>query len=335
MTEIVYRPPRPEELADCALVWHVATDDYMRKLNRPLPPPVLDRLVLLLQHLFATDPERFIVAAQPSHGRRRDTILGFGIAVQREHVWFLSQLYVLPDFQNAGIGHSMLRLILPSDGGEDRTGVHGGQEAAARPGVLATTTDSAQPASNGLYSGLGIVPRMPLFNLVGRPTAAMDRSLPRGVRAIGFPEVFSQANGDPKAKASARAIADAIDSIDGSTLGYAHRADHRHLLDSGRVGFVYQAGSGEVLGYGYTSASGRLGPVALVDETLTAAVLAHLLDAVEPRGATTVWVPGDNDRGLIALLRAGLVIEGFPALLCWTRPFARFDRYLPAGPALL
>ncbi len=33
MTEIVYRAPRPEELADCAMIWHAATDDYMRKLR--------------------------------------------------------------------------------------------------------------------------------------------------------------------------------------------------------------------------------------------------------------------------------------------------------------
>jgi hypothetical protein len=37
----------------------------------------------------------------------------------------------------------------------------------------------------------------------------------------------------------------------------------------------------------------------------------------------------------VALLRAGLRIEGFPAMFCWTRPFAAFERYLPAGLALL
>jgi hypothetical protein len=38
---------------------------------------------------------------------------------------------------------------------------------------------------------------------------------------------------------------------------------------------------------------------------------------------------------MVALLRAGLRIEGFPALVCWTRPFADFERYLPASLALL
>jgi hypothetical protein len=35
------------------------------------------------------------------------------------------------------------------------------------------------------------------------------------------------------------------------------------------------------------------------------------------------------------LLRAGLRIEGFPFLACWSRPFADFGRYLPTSPGLL
>jgi hypothetical protein len=38
---------------------------------------------------------------------------------------------------------------------------------------------------------------------------------------------------------------------------------------------------------------------------------------------------------MVALLRSGLRIEGFPALLCWTRPFGHFESYLPASLALL
>jgi hypothetical protein len=38
---------------------------------------------------------------------------------------------------------------------------------------------------------------------------------------------------------------------------------------------------------------------------------------------------------MVPLLRAGLRLEGFPVLLCWTRPFADFSRYLPISPGLL
>jgi len=62
---VAYRAPRPDELAECALIWHSAVDDYMRRLARPLPPPYLDPLLELLEHLLATDPERFMVAVPP------------------------------------------------------------------------------------------------------------------------------------------------------------------------------------------------------------------------------------------------------------------------------
>jgi GNAT superfamily N-acetyltransferase len=334
---LTFRPPRPSELAECALIWHAAVDDYMARLNRPLPSPYLDPLLAVLKHLLATDPERFLVAVRPAgsdRGSDRDRIVGYGTAAQRGRVWFLAQLYVLPEEQRHGIGRSLLTQILPSPPGTatggDAAGTATGGDAAGTPpaaaesdrgpGVLAMCTDSAQPVSNGLYARFGIVPRQPVFNLIGTPNPAFLARLPAGIEAV--PLAW---DGTPAA----------IDSIDTTVLGYAHPADHAHLRAAGRTGFLYRADDGTPLGYGYSSEAGRFGPVALLDETLTAPVLGHLMTAVRPRGATSVWVPGANDRAMVALLRAGLRIEGFPALLCWTRPFAEFDRYLPASLALL
>ena len=321
---VTYRPPRPAELGDCALVWYSAVDGYMARLNRPLPSPYLDPLVALLQHLLATDPERFLVAARsPAAHGGRDEIIGFGIAVQREHVWFLSQLYVLPHEQGKGIGRALLTQILPSApaaAGEAREAAGGDAAGDHAPGVLAMCTDSAQPVSNGLYARFGIVPRIPIFNLVGTPHPSTLSRLPAGIEAVPF------GRHDPTAT---------IASIDRAVLGYAHEVDRAFLRASGRTGFVYRSEDGEPVGYGYSSEAGRFGPIALLDENLTAPVVGHLMNAIRPRGATTAWVPGSNDRAMVALLRAGLRIEGFPALLCWTRPFGHFEGYLPASLALL
>ena len=322
------------------MVWYSAVDDYMGRLGRPLPSPYLDPLMALFDHLLMTDPQRFLVAVKqppPASLNARDQVVGFGIAAQREHVWFLSQLYVLPSEQRHGIGHGLLNGILPSlpDVPTDDSPIRRARSSMAAdpgpegssgpatelPGVLATCTDSAQPASSGLYTRYGIVPRMPVFNLVGTPkTPSVLPPRPSGVEAVGF------GHGDASA---------AIDSIDRQVLGFAHPLDHRHLRAGGRTGFLYRASDGEPLGYGYSSEAGRFGPVALLDDTLTAPVLGHLMAAVKPRGATSAWVPGANDRAMVALLRVGLRIEGFPALLGWTRPFGAFDRYLPASLALL
>jgi GNAT superfamily N-acetyltransferase len=332
---VTYRPPRRSELADCARVWHTAVDDYMARLNRPLPSPHLSPLLALLNHLLDTDPERFLVAVRPAGsgpGSSHEVIVGFAIAAQREHVWYLSQLYVLPDEQGCGIGRALMTQILPAAAPEpaaapDTEGARAAGSALdgtasidRRPGVLAMCTDAAQPVSNGLYSRFGIVPRSPVLNLVGVPDPSALARLPAGIEAVPLDD------GDPGATTEA---------IDRAVLGYAHAADHAYLRASGRMGFVYRSDDGLPVGYGYSSEAGRFGPVALLDETLTASVLGHLMSAIRPRGITSVWVPGDNDRAMVALLRAGLRIEGFPALLCWTRSFAQFERYLPASLALL
>jgi hypothetical protein len=66
-----------------------------------------------------------------------------------------------------------------------------------------------------------------------------------------------------------------------------------------------------------------------------APVVAHLLTAVEPRGASAIWTPGDAGETLAILVRSGLRIEDFPVLVLWSRPFADFARYVPISPGLL
>jgi len=305
---VTYRPPRPEELADCALVWHASVNEYMTRLGHPLPPPVLEPAMRLGEHLLATDPDHFRVAVKSSSGGHGERIVGFGIGLQREHVWFLSQLYVLPAEQHRGIGRALLTMVLPSApeaGAADAADVVGGVEGShRRPGVLATSTDSAQPISNALYGKLGIVARMPVFNLVGRPaTLSTLPRLPEGIEAVALEPRELTAHRNPAAPGKAE-LCQTIDAIDRDVLGYAHQPDHDFLRLQGRTGFFYRTSAGEPLGYGYSSQVGRFGPVALLDETLMAPVIGHLMRAIEPRGATTVWIPA-------------------------------FERYLPAGLALL
>jgi hypothetical protein len=98
--------------------------------------------------------------------------------------------------------------------------------------------------------------------------------------------------------------------------------------------FGYRAADGSLAGYGYTSPVGRIGPVAARDPELLAPIVAHLLTAVEPRGASAIWLPGGAGGAIRTTLEAGLRFEDFPLLLCWSRPFADFGRYIPISPGL-
>jgi GNAT superfamily N-acetyltransferase len=314
--EVSFRPARESDLGVCAAIWRDALNDYLVRLNLPAIPDELAPIRRLHAHLHATDPERFWVAeAAATPPDAGSEVIAFASAARRDTVWFLSMLFVRPGEQRRGLGRALLERILPDDGATRATG-----------------TDSAQPVSNALYASLGIVPRMPLLNLVGRP----DRpdafgALPSGVRAVPFHAI---AAGPPGGEGHARLVA-AVDALDREVAGFTHPQDHRWLRAEARTGFLYEGPDGTPVGYGYTSEAGRVGPVAVRDEALLAPVLGHLLGAVEPRGAFGLWAPGHAGPAVTALLRAGLRLDGFPVLLCWSRPFADFARYVPISPGLL
>jgi GNAT superfamily N-acetyltransferase len=296
---IRYRPATTADLLDCERVWREGLDGYLGRLGFPDAPLENPGLRRLHSHTLSTDPDRFWVATE-ADGR----VVGFGSAVERGPVWFLSMLFVSPNVQARGLGRALLDRLLPAPGG---------------PSILATATDSAQPISNGLYASLGIAPRVPVFNLVGRPDRGPGMPpLPSGIQATSIGDAGQE-----------------LDSLDASVLGFAHPEDHAYVRADSRTGFAYRAGDGRLAGYAYASEAGRVGPIGVRDADLLAPVLAHVLATVVPRGASSVWLPGTAGQALATTIGAGLRIEGFPVLLCWSQPFADLGRYIPISPGLL
>jgi GNAT superfamily N-acetyltransferase len=310
-----YRPARPEDLPACARVWSAALSDYLGRLNQPTFEPDLEPIRRLLAHLLATDPARFWVATRRADDRPApgavgvdgQRVVGFASANVRGDLWFLAMLFVDPAEQAAGIGRSLLDRVR-----DDVDGL-----------ALGTATDSAQPISNALYARLGIVPRVPVLHLVGRLDG--PAALP-GLRTGVTPVPFERL--DPID------IGAAIDALDERLLGHARREDHVWLESDGRTGIAFREG-GRVVGYGYASPVGRVGPVAATETADLAAFVGHVMRAVPAAGAHSLWIPGAAGETVEALLHVGFRLEAFPALLCWTRPFAPFDRYVPISLALI
>lgn len=313
--EVAFRPATPDDLLTCAGIWRIAINDYTAPLGQPPVPDDLTAIGRLYGHLHATDPERFIVATVPdAAGPNGERIVAFVVAVRRDRVWFLSMLFVLPEFQGRRLGRALLDLVMPDPA-----------DGTAR----ATGTDTAQPISNALYAGLGIVPRMPLLNLIGLPERPEAfGALPEGITARSFEALAAEGDGH-------RRLAGTVDALEREMNGFTHPADHRFLRQQERRGWLYESPDGTALGYGYSAESGRLGPVLVREPDLMAPVLGHLTSAVRPRGAFITWVPGHAHRALVALLRAGFRLEPFPVLLCWDQPVADFERYMPISPGLL
>lgn len=305
---VVIRRATEADLLECHRVWRNGIIAYTAPLGEaPLPEdnPGVRRLHA---HMLRTDPGRFLVAEQTNHAGEGH-IVAFGAAVERGPLWFLSMLFVEPGEKARGLGRALLERMLP---------------LPLEGRVLATCTDSAQPISNGLYATFGIVPRMPMFMLVGRPRSGFAwPALPDGVTAARVADPARWRDGPE------------LLEFDRDVVGFEHPQDHRFIQEEPRHAFAFRGTDGGLLGYGYVGEIGRVGPIAVADRGLLTPVLGHLLTAVEPRGASAVWLPGATDDAIATAINAGLRMEGFPILVGWSSPFADFARYVPSSPGML
>lgn len=304
---ITFRPATEADLDDCSRIHREGIDGYAIRLGMPPSPPENPGLRRLHGHTLATDPKRFMVAERDFGGGGR-RVVAFGSATERGPLWFLSMLFVEPGEQARGLGRALLEHLLPVDL-EGR--------------ILATCTDSAQPISNGLYATFGMVPRMPLLYLAGRPRPHFAwPGLPDGVTAEHIENAAAWREGAELA------------DFDRSLLGFEHPEDHRFLQDEPRHVFGYRAG-GTLVGYGYAGEIGRMGPIGVSDPSLLMPILGHLLMTVIPRGASAIWLPGAAGDAVAMGIRAGLRIDTMPVLSAWNRPYTEFDRYVPMSPGLV
>ncbi len=326
-SELAFRSGRDDDLDGCIETWRQATEDYLVRLGQPRLPDDVAPLRRLLAHTLSSDPDRFWVAVEDGG------IAGFSSATVREGLWFLAMLFVRPDLQGRGVGAALLdraqagRDVDPGgpaipgpDDGFD-TGIH----------TWGMSTDSVQPISNALYARRGMVPRIPAWRLLGevRRWSAMPR-LPASLETVPF-EVLALDGADGR-----RRLGGIVDALDRELLGSAHPADHEYLRRDGRTGFlVRERGNGRAVGYAYGSGGGRLGPVAAIDPDLQPALVGEAIRETPALGTVALWVPGTADRVTRALLDAGLRFDGFPGLICWSRPDHPFERYLPISLALV
>ena len=282
----------------------------------------------LLGHTLATDPDRFWVAVDGD-----GEPCGFSCATVREGLWFLAMLFVRPGTQAAGVGQALMDRAQagrdvdpggPAVPGPDEpfdTGIH----------TWGMCTDAAQPISNGIYARRGMVPRIPVWRLVGevRRWSAVP-PLPPSLEAVPFERAEADGPEGP------RRLAELVDGLDREVIGSAHPAEHAYLRREGRSGFVVrERANGRVQGYVYGSGGGRLGPMAALDPALHPQLLGVAVRETPMLGAVAMWVPGTADIAMRALLEAGLKLEGFPGLVCWSRREHPFERYVPISLALV
>ena len=292
-----------------------ALNDLAAKQGRPPLSGPEDHAAPALSHVIGTGGPRFYLACDAERP------VAFGAGLVRGSFSWCAGLFVLPEWQRRGLGQRLFEAAL---------------EGLPVPGgVTALTSSAANPVANRLYARHGVYPQYALLVLRG-PTSpaggpAPARAEPRAGRAAGL-----------EAEPIGAAHLAELREIDGVVLGFDRTPDHLWFLSRPEhPGWLFRR-RGRAVGYAYlggdeTEGEGSVGPVATLQPRDQAAALRFVVGelAARGRGQAAVVVPGPNLTAQRALWEAGFSFEGASGLLCASRPFARFDRYLLAGDSIM
>ena len=224
-------------------------------------------------------------------------LIGYARSVERDGLFELSELFVRPDKQSAGLGKLLLEKAFPSERGEVR--------------AIIATNDVRGLAR---YYGAGTAARFVLFSLTGQPRHAAAES--HEALRIGPAEIGEFAE------------------MEQAVVGYARRADYPWLLKNREI-YRYR-NAGRTVGFGCFSETGQ-GPIVVLEPDHQPAILLHLENLAHSRGMESIsfQVPSINVVVMHHLLERGYKIDSPPGLLMSSRDFGRFDRFVPFAPAIV
>jgi GNAT superfamily N-acetyltransferase len=226
---------------------------------------------------------------------RDGRVIGFARAIREDGVRDLTEFFVLPDDQSAGVGRQLLARAFSADGARRRV-------------VLATSDARAQ----ALYLDSGVYP-LSAYRIFSRA--------PEPVQA-GTDLSFEPA------AATAETLA-AIDGIDQVVLELRRDAMHEFMLRH-QQGYLYRRGT-QVVGYGYVGE--RAGPIALLHTSDFPAVLAHMEGVAAERGLATLDLPVPLiNRAAVAYLLGRKYRFAERIFFCMSdEPFGKLDQYVISG----
>lgn len=221
-------------------------------------------------------------------------IVAYARSIEHAGMLELTEFFVRPDQQSAGVGRELLNRAFPV--GEERYR------------VIAATLDERALYR---YMNAGVYARFPI-KYFSRPAEKVQIETDLDIEPMNQ-EIH---------------LAD-MNRIDQQILEHTRESLH-HWLITNRPGFVYKR-EGKIVGYGYARNNG--GPFALLDENDFPAVLAHAESAVAESGSEFgVETPMINRAALRYFLERKYKMDSFTVLLMSNEPFGRFENYLCFSP---
>lgn len=242
----------------------------------------------LFEHLARTS-DNFWVAEENSK------VIGFARSILRNRVRQLTEFFVLPGCQSAGVGRELLGRAFPLDGADHRF-------------IIATIDGRAVQR----YLKAKVYPLFPCYAFT-RPAEKVNMDTGLTIERM-----------TPSAQAMGELI-----RIDNIILGFHREAEHAWLIES-RQGYFYKRNK-EVVGYGYLGEHN--GPFASLAENDFPAILAHAETEAWRQGSEfSVEVPMVNRAAVDHLLSRGCKMESFFEFFMADTPFGKFENYVLTSP---
>jgi GNAT superfamily N-acetyltransferase len=245
-----------------------------------------------LTHLAAHAAEWWI-----AQDRSDGAIVGYARSVERGGLFELSEIFVRPGRQSAGLGGRLIERAFPSGRGDVR--------------VIIATTDERALAR---YYAAGTVARFAMASLAAPPR-------PAGATDLEIVSATLDAAGE-------------FAAIEEAVLGYPRYADYPWLFEH-REAYLYGR-AGRSIGFAFFSATGQ-GPIAVLDPADQPAILLHLEGRGHAAGLERISfeVPTINEVAMHHLLARGFKIDAPLNLLMSNVPFGKFDRFMSFAPPIV
>jgi len=298
---LTFRPMVEADLGVTRYVTHEAMDALDRSQG-VVPQPWMPADPRVQRHLLHTDSDGAWVAEM------NGVVVGYSMALLRGDIWYLSQLFVQPDQHGHGIGRELLH----------RAQAYGRERGARVYAVVATTS----PVAHGLYMQAGMLAVGVAYRMAGQLAPLQELPPRRGELAAADEHV------------------DAIASLDREVFGAERRQDHAlhlEMVKGGESASFALLRDGGLRGYCYAWADGGfIAPMATYQPADQLPLLRAAATWLSRHGVSSgdVLVLSQNRTLMQALLHAGWRSRRWSFLLT-SAPFAKFDRYHPAGASLL
>ena len=222
--------------------------------------------------------------------------IGYARSILRGDHRELTEFFVLPGNQSAGVGGELLKRAFPHD--------------TRHRSIIATPDLRAQ--ARYLKAGVYTYMTELYFERTPEPVS-IESDL-----TIETPE-------------AAHAPLEAMNSIDEMIIGHQRDVDHHYLMSDRKL-HLYKRRK-KIVGYGYFQKD-LFGPFALLDENDFPAVLSHAETWAYEVGASAIGfeTPTVNKAAITHLLKRGYHLEGFMGSIMSDEPFGKFANYLLSSP---